>query len=58
MTLGPRTWQRCREEPVFIAIETTPGKDGQCGSMSLCAACREICGKLMPNVKFEPIKKS
>jgi hypothetical protein len=57
MTLGPRPWIRCDNLPVYIAYETTPGKDGQCGSMSVCQPCREEMEKAMPNagIRFEAI---
>lgn len=39
MTLGPRVWERCKARPTKIVTESTPGKDGQIGSMSLCDEC-------------------
>ena len=40
MTLGGRReMKRCTEKPTVIVKETVPGKDGQCGSMTLCADC-------------------
>lgn len=39
MTLGPRPMIRCKNSPVWIARENTPGEDGRKGSMSLCADC-------------------
>lgn len=57
MTLGPREWKQCSNAAIYIATETSPGPDGEVGSMSLCAECREICGKQMGTVKFEVIKK-
>lgn len=40
MTLGGRpALVRCNNVPVCIATEREAGKDGQKGSMSLCAEC-------------------
>jgi hypothetical protein len=35
-TLGPMMSHLCGEPPVWLAVEVLPGKDGLCGSMSLC----------------------
>lgn len=44
-TLGPRPAQvRCKNRPVWLAKEKTPGDDGLYGSMTLCAEC---VGKLL-----------
>lgn len=42
MTLGPRPWERCKAKPIVVVTEVAPGKDGQRGSMSLCASCLEV----------------
>jgi hypothetical protein len=39
MTLGPRHFERCTNEPAVIVTETEPGCDGERGSMSLCLEC-------------------
>lgn len=62
MTLGPRpSWERCREKPTAIVREKKPGKDGQCGSMSLCTSCLvQFMMKMCPkdgDYEFEEIKK-
>lgn len=36
---GQRKTVRCKNKPTVIATETTPDKDGVCGSMSLCNEC-------------------
>jgi hypothetical protein len=41
MTLGPRSWVRCTSKPTVIVTEKKSGEDGQKGSMSLCAPCKE-----------------
>ena len=33
---------RCRNKPTVIATEKKPGKDGRCGSMSLCDECHNV----------------
>ena len=54
MTLGPRPVVRCKNPPVYIAIEKKPGKDGLTGGTSLCRACstvmRERMGKDYANI--------
>lgn len=42
MTLGPRSYARCKEKPTCIATENKPGKDSEHGSMSLCAECAKV----------------
>jgi len=50
MTLGGRPGtERCSSVPVYIAREKKPGKDGQKGSMALCADCRTVMEKQMPD---------
>lgn len=59
MTLGPRSMVRCEAKPVYIAMETKPGEDGQCGSMSLCLACAKIMMEdsgLRARVQLRPIE--
>lgn len=58
MTLGPRSYERCKNTPAFIAIETKAGKDGQRGSMSLCPECKAVCEKELGHaVEFKSITK-
>jgi len=47
MTLGGvvGAMVRCTNKPAFIVSEVKPGKDGQCGSMSLCTKCLEVFKK-------------
>jgi len=40
---------RCINDPLFIATEKGPGKDGLVGSMSLCASCLVVFLKQMPD---------
>ena len=55
MTLGPRSFHRCTNVPVWIAIEG-PRKDGESpGSMSLCDDCKKVCEGQMPDVTFRRI---
>lgn len=42
MTLGPRSYRRCANQPAVIVTEVQPGADGQRGSMSLCLSCRDM----------------
>ena len=42
MTLGPRSFVRCKNKPVYIATENEPQEDGLIGSMSLCEECSNI----------------
>ena len=51
MTLGgiPRL-ERCKNKPIFIAIEVEAGKDGERGSMSLCLECQRQMLKQLPGV--------
>lgn len=39
---------RCSNKPVVIAEERYPGKDGEHGSMSLCAECHKMFLKAKP----------
>ena len=39
MTLGPRSFVRCINKPVAIAVEQGPNEDGYQGAMSLCEEC-------------------
>lgn len=58
MTLGGRPgMERCKNKPKWIATEKKPGPDGLTGSMSLCAGCRKVMEKQMPNyANFEKIR--
>lgn len=60
MTLGPMpTPKRCENAPVWLAVETKPGKDGLHGSMSVCQSCCEIMmeSKAMREcVQLQPIQ--
>ena len=48
---------RCENEPIFIAKEKRPGKDGRRGSMSLCGSCKKKMEEQMPGVAtFTEIK--
>lgn len=51
---------RCTNKPRFIATETTPGDDGLTGRMSLCAPCRKVFEKQMPEgyATFEEIERA
>ena len=43
MTFGPRPLERCKNKPIFIAVENKPNKkDGEVGSMSLCEKCSTV----------------
>jgi hypothetical protein len=56
MTLGPRSFRRCTNAPVWLAIEG-PREDGEpSGSMSLCDDCKLVCEKQMLGVTFGRIK--
>lgn len=46
MTLGPVTWKRCENKPVWIGSDMTSG-----GSMSLCDECKGVMEKL-----FSPVE--
>ena len=37
-----KTVERCDKKPAFVLSERTPGKDGRCGSMSLCLECIKL----------------
>lgn len=37
--------KRCTNVPTVIATEVRPGKDGVCGSMSLCDSCQAVMVK-------------
>lgn len=46
MTMGGRhEMVRCKAKPIVIIEELQPGKDGLCGSMSLCAECWKVAIK-------------
>ena len=48
MTLGPRRIVRCKNIPIFIAIEKKPQKKGwPIGAMSLCDKCAEKMKEVM-----------
>lgn len=50
---GGHKMVRCTEKPLFIVTEKKPGKDGEKGSMSLCAHCLAVFNKQMPNKRIE-----
>jgi hypothetical protein len=60
-TLGPREKPvRCNATPIWLAVETKPGKDGLHGSMSLCQSCAELMMEskaLRERVQLQPILK-
>jgi hypothetical protein len=42
-SLGPMPSPvRCTSEPVWLAVEIKPGKDGLRGSMAVCQSCCEL----------------
>lgn len=47
---------RCDKVSTWLARETKAGTDGRKGSMALCAECKVVCAKKMPNVKFTRFK--
>ena len=51
MTLGPRPITRCKNKPVWLAIEVRDG--AFYGSMSLCGECRKVCEIKMPSVEYQ-----
>lgn len=57
--LGPKPRPaRCHNEPVYIAVETIPGRDGRCGAMSLCLSCAKVMlddENLAKRVQLQPI---
>jgi len=55
MTFGPRRFVRCKNEPVWIAVEV---KDGIFyGAMSLCDECKKVCEVRMPSVKYQRLTR-
>jgi hypothetical protein len=58
-SLGPMpTPIRCKARPVWLAVETKPGKDGLHGSMTLCQPCAEIMlesKQMRERVQLQPI---
>lgn len=34
--------ERCTTASRVVVVELVPGKDGRCGSMSLCASCHAV----------------
>lgn len=59
MTLGPRPEPvRCKNRPVWLAVETKPGKDGLHGSMTVCQSCCELMMEfrsMRDRVQLQPI---
>lgn len=50
--------ERCKNKPVWLAVEKIAGSDGQCGAMSLCQTCAEEMLKiedLRRRVQLQPI---
>lgn len=44
---------RCKNTPSWVATESSPGKDGECGSMSLCDQCKdEFIKQLGPSFAY------
>lgn len=43
---------RCLNIPIVIIKESNPGKDGRCGSMSLCAQCWLVAVQQLGNDAF------
>jgi len=56
MTLGPRVWKRCHNQPTVIVEESSPGEDGKIGSMSLCEDCLKVFKLKYPKIPVN-IKK-
>lgn len=56
MTLGPRVMQRCDNAPEWLAIEIRDV--GLYGVMALCTACKQVCEKQLPPIKFWQLKPS
>ncbi len=50
---------RCPNKPTVIVIENEPGKDGQRGSMSLCAGCHATFETRFPagHADAEPVSE-
>lgn len=61
-SLGPMpTPVRCENTPVWMAVETKPGRDGVDGSMTLCQSCCELMMEskvLRERVQLQPILRS
>jgi hypothetical protein len=57
---GQHQMVRCNAKPDFVITERKPGKDGQCGSMSLCIeCCKKAFEQLTINdYALEPILRS
>lgn len=54
-----RRVERCSNEPVFLAVELTPGKDGRRGAMSLCLKCAKVIledASFRHRIQLQPIK--
>ena len=43
---------RCKRKPICVVRERKPGKDGQCGSMSLCEICEPHLYEQQPASDF------
>lgn len=53
--------ERCKNKPVFLAVEIIAGKDGRHGAMTLCLGCAEQMFKqpeLAQRVQLQPIMGS
>lgn len=50
---------RCENAPTHLLRETTPGPDGQLGSMSVCARClNEYMKKPQPSIEVVPLSRT
>lgn len=58
MTLGPRSYIRCKTKPSVVIQEKQPGKDGQRGAMSLCPDCLQVYKKKADIKQVEVIEVS
>lgn len=52
MSFGPQRFERCHNQPVWIAAQSTPDADGFRGGMSLCADCRDKLEQQEPGMAF------
>lgn len=58
LTLGPRSYHRCKNEPIAIVTEEPREDELPPGCMSLCPGCLEICLQQSPNVKVWRLQKN
>ena len=53
MTLGPRSYIRCKAKPSWVAIDV---RDGEFyGAMALCDECMKMCKIRIPTASFQPL---